>query len=321
MYGSIQFMHPEIMTKRNKMKYIKLTIFIIVLISINGRLKSQETVDVNIHLNKEIVSQSQFLLTYEFSGKEKRANVNTIFETHLAVTLISSKKDTFHYQIKSHSKKCSNPEILKDGEAIIIYSIFGAQMDVLCDAKGQLIEVLNKTEIIHELLNPSQNQYKGKIERWVENMKKENEAMLFESLYKINYEPLLKYSMIKKIIPAKTETDSIMAAASGNPEFHIKTIEENYKTDNHLEFKVHTTMNSKELVEKKGLYESIIKPTKSTITEILTTDHNGYVHNLAIITQTTREGMIMKTEGRTLSDTGPFSENMKLTYARIGKNE
>lgn len=127
--------------------------------------------------------------------------------------------------------------------------------------------------------------------------------------------------MVKKILPAKTETDSIIAEKSGNPEFHAKTIEENYVTDNLLEFKIQTIMHSKALVEKKGLYESIMKPTKSIITETLSADQSGYVNNLAILTQTTREGFILKTEGRTLSDTGPFTENMKLTYVRIGQNE
>lgn len=303
------------------MKYLKSLIFLLVMFNINGKLSSQETIDANIHLNKEVGTLSQFLMTLEVSGKEKDDKVNTIFEANIDVKLISSNSDTFHYLIKSHSKKCSSPDILKDGEAIIIYSIFGTQMDVLCDAKGQLIEVLNKTDIIHELLNPSQNQYKGKIERWVENVRKENEAKLFESIYKINYEPILKYSMVKKILPAKTETDSIIAEKSGNPEFHAKTIEENYVTDNLLEFKIQTIMHSKALVEKKGLYESIMKPTKSIITETLSADQSGYVNNLAILTQTTREGFILKTEGRTLSDTGPFTENMKLTYVRIGQNE
>ena len=303
------------------MKYLKSLIFLLVMFNINGKLSSQETIDVNIHLNKEVGTLSQFLMTLEVSGKEKDDKVNTIFEANIDVKLISSNSDTFHYLIKSHSKKCSSPDILKDGEAIIFYSIFGTQMDVLCDAKGQLIEVLNKTDIIHELLNPSQNQYKGKIERWVENVRKENEAKLFESIYKINYEPILKYSMVKKILPAKTETDSIIAEKSGNPEFHTKTIEENYVTDNLLEFKIQTIMHSKALVEKKGLYESIMKPTKSIITETLSADQSGYVNNLAILTQTTREGFILKTEGRTLSDTGPFTENMKLTYVRIGQNE
>lgn len=65
------------------MKYSNLLILLLEILNINYNVKSQNPVEINIHLNEDIGSKSRFLLKYDFCGRGEKAIKNTVFEANI----------------------------------------------------------------------------------------------------------------------------------------------------------------------------------------------------------------------------------------------
>jgi len=240
-----------------------------------------------------------------------------VFEAFLSVKLISSKNDTFVYHIESEGKKTSNVETLVDSEASTLYTLFGVNMKLACDQNGKLIDIINKDELMVELTRIENDKNSTGFKHWLKEAREENETLLFESIYKINYETLLKYTKINKKVPLKMESDSLIEKTLETPEAYSKTTEENIHSGNFFEFRMFTEVNSKELIQKEELYETLMKPSKTTVSEIAITDKHGMLKDLTIDSKTNHEGIVIKQNGKILNESEPFTEILKLEYKRM----
>ncbi len=299
------------------MRYNQIFILLLTFAHINCKVKAQNPVEVDIHLHQTDVSQSKFLFKYEFGGERENVVRSTVFEAILLVTLISSKNDTFYYQIESEAKKTSNIETSMDSKASTLYTTFGVSMKLTCDQNGKLIDIINKDELMAELTRIENDNNSTGFKHWLKEAREENETLIFESIYRINYETLLKYTQMNKRVPLKMESDSLIEKTLETPEAFSKTTEENIPTDKFYEFRKFTEVNSKELLQKEELYETLMKPSKTTVTEIAITDKNGMLKDLTLDSKTNFEGIVIKHNGKIFNEAEPFTEMLTVEYKRM----
>ena len=300
-----------------KIKFPNRFLILIFCSIISYQANSQDTSTINVHLFPEGTKEVKFKFSYGIDAEGENTVGKTIFESIIRFSQTSVEGDIIVLDIKADSTTISNPETIKDGEAALLYAMIGSNMKLKCRSNGQLIEVLNKEEVISEFKNGIQGMSERRKDMIVQSMLSENEALFFMKIYEFNYGLLLKYLSKDLIVPLESKRDSLIEETAEVPKSTLEAIEKNTRQLDKIVFSTTVIQKSNEFSQKGTGYEMITKPIDSNTEQILTTTDSGIVQRLSSVTVIKREGMVMKREEEVVNEIKPMTQYLNIEYTRL----